>query len=159
MGGGKSASKGDLIGLLIVGGVVIAGFTAVTSPKVQMKVTQTVNNYSANIDIRRLNYPGIEKITNKNIDCLKQKGYSIFDYSQHSMINGFWYNIVHLETIDKSNEYCPKAIELTKEKLIQDCKECDVYSEIIYKYDSIFGNEKQKKLILHWHKCYQDELK
>lgn len=157
LGAGKPPTKGDFIGLLILGGIVIAGITAINSPKIQMKVTQA-NNYSANVDIRRQNYPNIQKITHKNIDCLKQKGYSIVDYTHNSMINGLWYKMVNLKAIDTNDKY-PKVIELTKEKLIQDCKECDVSSEIIYSYDSIFGNEKQKRKNLYWHKCYQDELK
>lgn len=162
-GGGRGpSSKKEALLLLSVYGAAISVFMYLlhinTSPRFQLKVIQK-NNYSGQVYIRERNYPHIRKITNKNIECLKNKGYYVNEKVDKYSISSYWDNIAYLETINQSNRYLPKTIELSKEKLISNCKECDVYTEIIYDYDSIFGNEKQKKKKLYWHKYYKDELK
>jgi hypothetical protein len=143
------------------------------SNKFQLKVIQN-NDYSANINMR-INanidrYVCIKKIINKNIECLKNKGYLINEnlnegYLIHTNFNKylltpyFWNNITYLETVDYSYSLIPRTFKLSKEKLIKDCKECNVHTEIIYEYDDIFLNEKQNKKEFYWHECYKDKLK
>lgn len=161
-GGGGPSNKKDVLIVLSVYVAAIAGFMLFINKEIyggfQMKVTQK-NNYSAQIDIRKKSNPHIIKITNKNIECLKNKGYSVKEKLDTRALYVFWDNIAYLETVDTSNRYVPRAIELSKDTLIRDCKECNVHTEIIYEYDDLFGNEKQTKKKLYWHKCYVDELK
>ncbi len=157
-GGGRPSNKKELFILLGIMGICIGGLSLLHLPSFQMKVTQK-NNYSAQVDIRRRNYPKIKRITNQNIDCLNKKGYSVHQGLNKYYYSNTWNTIGYLDTIDRTNRREPKVIELSKEKFISDCKECNVHTEIIYEYDSIFGNEKQKKKKLYWHKYYKDELK
>ncbi len=133
-----------------------------------MNVNQNRNNYSADINIRisSREHPQILSINNKNIMCLKKKGYTVSDTTtKDSSYGSIWDRIVLVETLANRDRCFPKTLgvteltELTKEKLINDCKECNVHTEIIYKYTNIFGNETQEKKILHWDKHYVDQLK
>ncbi len=45
------------------------------------------------------------------------------------------------------------------EQILKDCKECDVHTEITYRFNDIFENEHASKTSLRWHKYYQEELK
>jgi hypothetical protein len=146
---GPMSGKDALISLVVVLTVAFGILDHLGSPKLQMNVTQNRDNYSADVSIRTRNSPQIISVNNKNIECLKQKGYIVND-TDNKYYGGSWNRIVYVETGSK---------ELPNEKLINDCKECNVHTEIIYKYDNIFWNEKQDKKTLYWHKCYTDQLK
>ncbi len=160
MGGGPRNNKEGFF-FLVMYGAVLGGFVMLFKrevlPNFQMKMIQK-NNYSANVEIRQKGYSKIKRITNHNIECLKNKGYTV-DEESNKFLYSSWSKQAYLETVDTTNRYLPKVVDLPKEKLIRDCKECNVHSEIVYEYDNIFGNEKQAKKKLYWHKCYIDELK
>ena len=124
-------------------GIAAATIHYTYKPTFQIKVTQE-NPYSANVDVRTKHYPAITRITNQNMECLKRKGYRISETHDKNMYSN-WYIIARLEVIDSSNRYIQKHSPLPAEKLIANCKEYDVHTEIIYKYDNEFGNEVQEQ--------------
>ncbi len=159
-GGGRGGGGGGspiilLIPLIIFGGVGII-LSKSYKPDFQMKIIHDDLPHIVVVKIRKQNYPSVKKITHKNIEGLKEKGYTIYNYTDNYTLryDHIWHNI-----IDISTKYYLKNIDITKDKLIEDCKECDVYTEIIYNYNTIFGNEKQAIKKLYWSKHYVEELK
>jgi hypothetical protein len=159
-GGGRrgQSPKGEKLAALAIIGAAITGYIMLLSslnrPKIQMKITPK-NEYAADVNIRSHNYPRITKISNQNMDCLERKGYAVREDGGNGCISSIsWYQIAYLEA-DRANE--SKTVKLSKEKFLNDCKECDIYTEIIYGHDTIFGNEKQVKKKLRWTNCYEEE--
>lgn len=115
-------------------------------PSYQMKVQKHPSSFRNICDVsirNRGGYPSHEKTTHHNIDCLKKKGYflktnSFYRYSD-------WNDVVNVYEDDI-------------EKLLADCKECNVHTEIAFEYTNMFGNEVQDSQKLYWHKKYQKEL-
>lgn len=142
--------KGDgkialgLLGVTFVGYYLFIEY-AICRPIYQMKMIS--GPHTAKVLIRRKKGGDVHKIKHKNIQKLIEKGYDI-NTEPNPIINYKWNTII---TLQKEN--------MTKEKLITDCKECDVYTTIVYGYDGVFGNEKYDKKKLYWHKNYQEELK
>lgn len=160
-GGGGGSGKS----MLILLGATVGGWylfiDLITRPKYQMKMMSDSPS-SANIQIRRniiSGYGDIHTIKHKNIEELKKKGYSVYEDKDNKYICSYtWHRFVSLETVDRTDKFYPKEIDLPKDKLIADCKECDVYTEIIYRYNNVFGNEKYDKQKLYWHKNFKEEL-
>jgi len=134
----------SLIVLTATGVAFYAGFKH-TNPTVQIKVLKSSNKLAI-IYFRKVNYPNAVKITNKNINRLIEKGYTIKTKEEDNSYST-WSPIV---SIDKKN--------VTIKQFINDCKECNVYTEVIYNYNTIISNnEKQKTKNFNWDIYYKNE--
>jgi hypothetical protein len=112
----------------------------------QMKITKATE-YTAGVNIRSINYPNLVKITNHNLDCLERKGYDLNKKNNHYFLH-LWSPIVSLN----------KAQPISTDELVKDCRECNVSTEIYYKYDSFLHNEVNKKIKFEWANCVKDEI-
>jgi hypothetical protein len=134
---------------LIAAGSIVGGFSALVyntyTPKFQMKLTQDINN-SAAVFMRTKNYPKIRSMTNTNLECLREKGYTVNEMPYYGSY--LWNQIAGINPHDKKMQPPDKLME----KLATDCKECQTSTEIAYEYDNVFGNEKQEKKKLYWYK-------
>jgi hypothetical protein len=151
-GGGDP--KGTAIGLLITLGIGIVGFNYIMKPKFEMKIYR--NHFNTNIlnnDIRyKNNYPHVKSLKHYNIDSLQKKQYNI------SQKTPSYYGGVYLSNLSWDT-FATIGKKDNIDQFVADCKESDVYTEIIYSYDNFFGREVQAKKKLYWYKNYVEELK
>jgi hypothetical protein len=127
---------------------------------VELKINQTdeADIDEANIYIRTDKYSIINNIEHKNIECLEKKGYKLrnpsYNIYNNLHINDYW-TFVKVLSKDSNDTDSIYKTQLTKDILIEDCKECNVYTDISYKYNDILNNEVKR---VYWYKCYKDEL-
>ena len=112
----------------------------------QMKITKATET-TAGVNIRSINYPNLVKIKNHNLDCLQKKGYEL-NYKNNLHFLHLWSPIVGIH----------KQTPISTDELVKDCRECNVSTEIAYKYDSFLHNEVHKKVHFEWAKCVKDEI-
>lgn len=139
----------NALGILGYGmGILLGAFTMSSNkkPKYQMQLQKNPVDYGNryNVSIRCNGYASHEITKHHNIDCLKAKGYAI-TIEQVYNYNHYWTNVANIYHDDI-------------EKILADCKECNVYTEVVYERTNMFGNEVQESQKLHWHKHYQKEL-
>jgi hypothetical protein len=157
-GGGGGDPKGTAIGLLLVVGIGVIGGNYITKPKFQMKICKNMyHKEMLQVNIRyKGSYPRIHSLKHYNSECLRKKGYTVQEVEQpfrQVYLSDFsWDSFATIEKLDRSSN-------ILKEKIVPDCKMCNVYTEIIYSYDNFFGKEVQAKNTLYWHKNYVEELK
>lgn len=153
-GGGGGNPKYVALAYIVVFGLATVGFNHITKPTLQMKIYKNhFNRNTLNVDIRYKNgFPCIRSLKHFNTDLLQKKQYSI------SQKPPSYYGGVYLSNLSWDT-FATIGKKDTIDKFIEDCKECDVYTEIIYSYDNFFGNEVQAKKKLYWHKNYVEELK
>ena len=119
--------------------------TSPNKPKYQIKLQKSAYPNIYNVSIRCRGYASVELIKHHNIDCLKAKG--CFVNTASVTINHYWTNVATIRHDDI-------------EKLLAECIECNVHTEVVYERTNIFGNEVQESQKLYWHKHYhQHELK
>ena len=156
--GGGSGGGGDpralALGYLIVFSLATVGFNHITKPKLQMKIYKNhFNTNILNIDIRYKNgFPHVRSMKHFNTDLLQNKQY-IISQKPPSYYGGVYLSNVSWDTFATIGKMD------TIDQFLADCKEGDVYTEIIYSYDNFFGMEVQAKKRLYWHKNYVEELK
>lgn len=157
-GGGGSGGdpKALILAYIAVFGLATVGFNQITKPKIQMKIYK--NHYNTNVlnvDIRYKNsYPRVRSLKHHNTDTLQKKQYII------SQKPPSYYGNVYLSNLSWDTfATIGKKDTISKNQFTKDCKECDVYTEIIYSYDNFFGNEVQDKKRIYWNKNYVEELK
>ncbi len=115
-------------------------------PSYQMKV----NQYGT-VRVRKSN--GFDtglRIEHKNVECLLKKGYSITDPNYGYRVTYIYSNWEKVMFVDREN--------FNIKQLLTDCKECNVHTEIRYKWEDIVKNERSGSKQLYWHKCYKEEM-
>jgi hypothetical protein len=155
-GGGGRNPKYIALGYIAVLGLATVGFNQITKPKFQMKISKNHYNTNAlNVYIRYKNsFPRVKSLNHHNTTSLEKKGYSI------SHPTPSYYGGVYLSNLSwDAFATIGKKDTPTKSQFTEDCKEANVYTEIIYSYDNFFGNEVQDKKRIYWHKNYVEELK
>jgi len=139
-------TSGGVGGLLILLGGMCYMIYKQTKKTYQMKITQP-NESTATVQVRSINYPNLVKITNHNLDCLQQKGYKL-NTDNNPYVSYSWTPIVALN----------KRTPVSKYEFTEDCRKCNVSTEISYRYDSFLHNEVHKKIKIEWAKCVKDEI-
>jgi hypothetical protein len=124
-------------------------FSDKVRPKFKMAVVKSELSDTASINIIQTRSPNIRHINTNNTDCLKNKGYDVNLRLPGYIDSHLWYGIGNI-----------KKDGMTGQRLIADCKECQVNTEIIYEYNNILlGNKVQlDRKQLYWHKNFKDEL-
>lgn len=153
-GGGGGDAKYVALAYIVVFGLGSVGFNHITKPKLQIKIYKNhFNTNILNVDIRYKNgFPHVKSLNHYNTITLEKKGYSISQKSPS------YYGRVYLSDVSWKT-FATIGKKDTIDQFVADCKESDVYTEIIYSYDNFFGNEVQAKKKLYWHKNYVEELK
>jgi len=141
-----STSPGGVSGLLILLGGMYYMIYKQTKKTYQMKITKP-NESTASVQVRSINYSNLVKITNHNLDCLVKKGYEL-NTDNNSYVSYSWTPIVALN----------KRTPVSKDEFTEDCRKCNVSTEIFYRYDSFLHNEVHKKIKFEWAKCVKDEI-
>jgi hypothetical protein len=101
-----------------------------------------------------VNFKKLFYIKYTGLNCMKEKGYKVKSYNVEEVIkNKFSVNILNLnrKMTDDEKEECKTSIFTEKEIFIKDCKECNVYLEVLY------SNEKMKKNELKFERFKFDE--
>lgn len=140
-------ATGNALGILGYGIGIILGalsFSPNKKPRYQMKLQKNTvdfgNRYS--VSMRCIGgYPSQQITKHHNIDCLKSRGHFVKTESVYTYYR-YWTNVANIYHDDI-------------EKILADCKDCNVYTEVVYERTNIFGNEVQESQTLYWHKHYQ----
>jgi hypothetical protein len=119
-----------------------------------IKYDKYPNNKCVNIKTKEPNGPVVLKRTSHNIDCLLAKGYKLQNVNERKSLSTKTYNLCNVWQTDKNN----KSIPILKDEFIADCKECNVSTDVHYKYKTIFKNKKLVKKNIMWHKSFEDRL-
>lgn len=158
-GGGKKEFFQALITYSLVLGLYVGFVYYDTCPTYKMKVFYNSDRDRAwsqlgpgyNVDIYLKNgYTTEERVKHNNIECMRQKGYNVQIYEQPSYRRYYNYG-----------NNCAARIESKGpiEQILEDCKQCDVHTEITYRFNDMFRNEITRKTSFRWHKHYAEELK
>lgn len=144
-GGGGGSPRALLAAYCGAIGLVVYGLHYMHSPTVSLKVKE--NGGSGNIvtALKHTNYPKIKMVETKNLDCLREKGYSI---ENNSPYHGSKKDMASLAIAKKG---------IAKEEFLTDCKECNVRTEVTYTYRGPFWKSRYNKSF-EWHKCYKDKV-
>lgn len=147
-GGGGGGSPREMAAVLAVYcgtiGLFICGLQYFPSPTVSLKVKE--NRGDIVTTLKHRDYPKFKRVETNNLDCLREKGYSIKNNSGYHVIS------------QKDNASLAIAKKgLTKEEFLADCKECNVRTEVIYSYRGPFWKSRYNKSF-EWHKCYKDKV-
>ncbi len=158
-GGGGGGGKKEFFQALGMYSLVLGLYVGLiyydTCPTYKMKVFYNSDRdriwslgpgYNVAISLK-YGYTTEERVKHNNIDCLRQKGYNVKIYEPPSYTHYYDHNRARIES------------EESIEQILKDCKECDVHTEITYRFNDIFRNERTSKTSFRWHKYYQEELK
>ena len=143
MGGGGGGKKEVAVMMALYAGALYGVGVWLWNPSYQMKVNQ-----HGTVQVRKSKgFPNGIRVEQKNLECLLKKGYHITNNSRYgdTYIYDRWQEIYYVENTDIK-------------KLLADCKECNVHTEIRYKWDDVLKNERTGSKKLYWHKCYKEEM-
>jgi hypothetical protein len=152
-GGGAPLKITDFAVLFGMCGGIILYFNIKYKPHANLKIKYRKNcNNTIDVYVKKSNFPSMMKTNTINNECLVNKGYHI-NSPIYSYLNGDIYKH-HLYSI-KRNDDKP----ISKEEFLADCKECNVKTEIKYKYDTFALNfEKKVKKEIEWFSAFKDRL-
>ncbi len=143
-GGGPSSKKEAVVMFALLAGALYVTGEWIWKPSYQMKVNQ-----HGTVQVRKSKgFDNGLHIEHKNVECLLNKGYSVIDSNyghRVTYIHSDWKKVIY---VDNPNI----------KQLLADCKECNVHTEIRYKWDDIAKNERTGSKTLYWHKCYKEEM-
>jgi hypothetical protein len=144
-GGGGGGSPGAFLAAYCGAiGLLVCGLHYMHSPTVSLKVKENWGGIVTTL--KHTDYPKFKKVESKNLDCLREKGYSIKNNSGYHFVS----------QKDKASLAIAKK-GLTKEEFLADCKECNVRTEVTYTYRGPFWKSRCNKSF-EWHKCYKDKV-
>jgi hypothetical protein len=100
----------------------------------------------------------IYSISHKNTEKLVKKGYQLFLADYPKIYTNVWSSLGNIMKVEPVLRYRTETIH--KHEFINDCEECDVYTEVRHLEGELF--DKLPKVIeqkLYWHKSFVNELK
>ena len=164
-GGGGGGPK-ELCAMLGVAVAIGAGYMYYYDrqfkPQVDLSIKYDKYNTDkfVNVNTKEPRFPDVKKRENHNTECLLSKGYRIMPKNKRKLSSHKTYNICSLSKTEggkdptKSQDYLP----IDKQQFLEDCKACNVYTEVHYKSTTILGNKKLVKKNLMWHEHFEDRL-
>ena len=143
-GGGGGGKQGLIV--LLVSCVFTGLLYYIVSPSYTMKIRNKSPFRGHKVILYLKNgFTHEEFVKHKNIDCLRQKGHNVRIFERRNR-----YSDNDCACVDSKEPI---------EKILEDCKQCDVHTEISYRFYDMFRNEITRKKSFRWHKQYQEELK
>lgn len=100
----------------------------------------------------------IVNIHHKNTGKLVKKGYQLFLTDYPKIHTNVWSSLGNIMKLDPVLRYRTETIH--KHEFIDDCDECDIYTEVRYLEGELFDKSpKEIEQKLYWHKSFVNELK
>ncbi len=143
MGGGPSA----LFAMIAVSGGLCYTIYRQTNGRVEFKLKPDKHDVAFDLQLKKRNFATIVRAKHDNIDCMFKKGY--YGFSNNNITGR-----------SDRHTYSFLSKDMSKDRLIDACIECDVSTEVHYKYKRpLFGGTKHVKKTFKWADYYQDRIK
>lgn len=159
MSSGGGGSPKEFLGILGVLGIIAGGciykLDRDTTGRIDLSVKQHKYHPDEfiNVNTKEYRHPKVYKRISHNTDCLLQKGYRINNENKHKVMSFKTYNICSINRFEDG-----KTSTISKEQFLEDCKACNVYTEVVYSYNNLLGNKKVAHKKLMWHKNFEERL-
>jgi len=112
--------------------------------RVDFKLKPNRYDTAFDVQLKKRNFAQTVSVEHNNVECMKNKGY---------------HNILESENY-RRNTYSFRGQDMSKDRLINACIECDTNTVVHYKYKNpIFGGTKHVTKTFKWKDYYQDRIK
>jgi hypothetical protein len=112
--------------------------------RVDFKLKPNRYDTAFDVQLKKRNFAQTVSVEHNNVDCMQNKGY---------------HNILESENY-RRNMYSFRGEDMSKDRIINACIECDANTVVHYKYKNpIFGGTKHVTKTFKWKDYYQDRIK